>query len=121
MKISVSKEVFDGIAQEGVRLLVKKSKPYWAKEFLEPKLIDNTLEYTVRQISHLTLCNGLGGDKPSIKVSIEKVQYNKKEDQFEFIIKDIVKYKNTDIKDDKDLIIQKLLEEKALLEKSLLK
>jgi len=116
-KISVSKELFKDIQFKKIHILEKNTSKYWQKELLEPKIENDKIKYSIRQIDKLIITNGLGVDKPQLTIECEKIDYSIKKDIFEFYLGKILEQKNTDITEDyKDNLIEELLREKAQLE-----
>lgn len=121
IRLNVSKEIFEQIALHGARELKKDATNHWKKELFEPVLYNDTLSYNIKKKKLLHLSNGLGDDKPSIKITIEDIQYVQENNQFILHLGTILEFKNTQIVDQKDSLIQKLLAEKELLEQNLYK
>lgn len=116
-KISVSKELFDNILLKKTLLLSKENSKYWKKELLSPSIINNKIDYTIKQFDRLTITNGLGEDKPQLVIECQKVDYSISKDSFEFYLGKILEQKNTTLKEDyKDNLIEQLLKEKQVLE-----
>lgn len=116
-KISVNKELFRDIQFKKIHLLEKSTSLYWKKELLEPKIENDKIRYSIKQIDTLQITNGLGDDKPQITIECLKVDYSFKKDIFEFHLGRILEQKNTDIEENyKDSLIEQLLREKAALE-----
>lgn len=119
-KISVSKEQFENILLKKTHLLKKDNSKYWKKEFLEPKINNNKLSYSIKQIERLTITNGLGDDKPFMVLECKKVDYSSGDDCFEFYLGKILEQRNTEFSEDyKDVLIERLIQEKIELEDSL--
>ena len=72
-----------------------------------------------KQFKKIVISNGLGNDKPQIVVECLKVDYSIENGVFEFHLGKILEQKNVGIEEqDKDKIIEQLLEEnKKLKEK----
>ncbi len=116
-KISVDKELFKNIQFKKTKILEKATSLYWKRELLEPRIENDKIKYTIRQLDKLKITNGLGDDKPQLIIECEKVDYSFKKDLFEFYLGKILEQKNTDIQEDyKDSLIKQLLREKAALE-----
>jgi len=116
-KISVDKELFKDIQFKKTHILEKNTSKYWQKELLEPKIIDDKIKYSIKQIDKLIITNGLGEDKPQLTIECEKIDYSARKDIFEFYLGKILEQKNTDVTEDyKDNLIEELLREKAQLE-----
>lgn len=116
-KISVGKELFDNILLKKTLLLTKENNRYWKKELLNPTIVDNKINYTIKQFEKLMITNGLGEDKPQLVIECIKVDYSISKDLFEFYLGKILEQKNTNLKDDyKDTLIEQLLKEKQQLE-----
>ncbi len=119
-KISVDKELFKDIQFKKVQILEKMTSKYWKKELLEPKIENDRIKYSIKQIDKLIITNGLGEDKPQLTIECEKIDYSFKKDIFEFHLGKIQEQRNTDISEDyKDTLIEELLREKAELEDSI--
>ena len=119
-KISVDKELFKEIQFKKVQILEKNTSKYWKKELLEPRIENDRIKYSIKQINKLVITNGLGEDKPQLIIECEKIDYSFKKDIFEFYLGKIIEQKNTDIAENyKDTLIEELLREKAQLEDSM--
>lgn len=119
-KMSIDKTLFEDILLKKTHLLTKKTTKFWKKELLEPSIINDRISYKIKQVEQLHLTNGLGDEKPSIVVECKNVDYNAKNDIFEFTLGKIIEQRNTEITDDyKDNLIEQLLREKAELEDSI--
>ncbi len=119
-KISVDKELFKDIQFKKLHILEKATSKYWKKELLEPKIENDKIKYSIKQIDKLIITNGLGKEKPQLTIECEKVDYSFKKDIFEFHLGKIQEQKNTNISTDyKDTLIEQLLREKAQLEDSM--
>ncbi|QKF67023.1 hypothetical protein AVENP_1470 [Arcobacter venerupis] len=120
-KLSINKDLFENILLKKINILEKENNNYWKKELLEPKIIDDKLTYTIKQIKKLLIANGLGSDKPQIIVECLKVDYSIEKNVFEFYIGKILEQKNIDINENqKDKMIEQLLKEKEELENILI-
>ncbi len=116
-KISVDKDLFKDIQFKKTHILEKETSKYWQKELLEPKIIDDKIKYSIKQVDKLIITNGLGEDKPQLTIECDKIDYSAKKDIFEFYLGKILEQKNTDLEDNyKDTLIEELLREKAQLE-----
>jgi len=116
-KISVDKELFKNIKFKKTKILEKATSLYWKRELLEPRIENDKIKYTIKQLDKLKITNGLGEDKPQLIIECERVDYSFKKDLFEFHLGKILEQKNTDIQEDyKDSLIEQLLREKAALE-----
>ncbi len=116
-KISVDKELFKNIKFKKTKILEKGTSLYWKRELLEPRIENDKIKYTIKQLDKLKITNGLGEDKPQLIIECERVDYSFKKDLFEFHLGKILEQKNTDIQEDyKDSLIEQLLREKAALE-----
>ena len=118
-KLSINKELFENILLKKTLVLEKENTNYWKKELLEPILKDDKLTYEIKQFKNIVITNGLGNDKPQIVVECLKVDYSIENGVFEFHLGKILEQKNVGIEEqDKDKIIEQLLEEnKKLKEK----
>jgi diguanylate cyclase (GGDEF)-like protein len=116
-KISVSKELFNDILLKKTILLTKENNKYWKKELLNPTIIDNKINYSIKQFEKIVITNGLGDEKPQLVIECKKVDYSLSKDLFEFHLGKILEQKNTNLKEDyKDTLIEQLLQEKIQLE-----
>ncbi len=116
-KISVDKVLFKDIQFKKIHILEKETSKYWQKELLEPKIINDKIKYSIKQVDKLIITNGLGEEKPQLTIECEKVDYSNKKDIFEFHLGKILEQRNTDLADNyKDTLIEELLREKAQLE-----
>ena len=118
-KLSINKDLFENILLKKILILEKENTNYWKKELLEPILKDDKLIYEIKQFKKIVISNGLGNDKPQIVVECLKVDYSIENGVFEFHLGKILEQKNVGIEEqDKDKIIEQLLEEnKKLKEK----
>ena len=118
-KLSINKDLFENILLKKTLVLEKENTNYWKKELLEPILKDDKLTYEIKQFKKIAITNGLGNDKPQIVVECLKVDYSIENGVFEFHLGKILEQKNVGIEEqDKDKIIEQLLEEnKKLKEK----
>ena len=118
-KLSINKDLFENILLKKILILEKENTNYWKKELLEPILKDDKLTYEIKQFKKIVISNGLGNDKPQIVVECLKVDYSIENGVFEFHFGKILEQKNVGIEEqDKDKIIEQLLEEnKKLKEK----
>ena len=118
-KLSINKDLFENILLKKILILEKENTNYWKKELLEPILKDDKLTYEIKQFKKIVISNGLGNDKPQIVVECLKVDYSIENGVFEFHLGKILEQKNVGIEEqDKDKIIEQLLEEnKKLKEK----
>ena len=116
-KISVDKELFKDIQFKKLQILEKQTSKYWKKELLEPRIENDKIKYSIKQIDKLIITNGLGENKPQLTIECEKVDYSFKKDIFEFYLGKIQEQKNTNLSEDyKDTLIEQLIREKAQLE-----
>ncbi|AXH12442.1 GGDEF domain-containing protein [Halarcobacter bivalviorum] len=119
-KISVSKELFNDIQLKKLKILEKSTSSYWKRELLEPKIINDKIKYSIKQIDKIKITNGLGEEKPQMIIECIKVDYSFKKDLFEFHLGRIIEQKNSNLDENyKDSLIQELLRERALLEDSM--
>lgn len=119
-KISVSKEQFEDILLKKSFLLEKQSTKYWKKELIDAKIVNNKISYGLKQIDKLFITNGLGEDKPQLTVQCKKIDYSVSNNSFVFHLGKIIEQKNISIKEDyKDILIERLIQEKLKLEDSL--
>ena len=118
-KFSINKDLFENILLKKTLILEKENTNYWKKELLEATLKDDKLTYEIKQFKKIVITNGLGNDKPQIVVECLKVDYSIENGVFEFHLGKILEQKNVGIEEqDKDKIIEQLLEEnKKLKEK----
>lgn len=118
-KLSINKDLFENILLKKTTILEKENTNYWKKELLEPILIDDKLSYEIKQFEKLILTNGLGQTKPQLVIECLKVDYSIEKGIFEFHLGKIIEQKNIIIEqEDKDKIIEELLQEnKQLKEK----
>ncbi len=118
-KLSINKDLVENILLKKILILEKENTNYWKKELLEPILKDDKLTYEIKQFKKIVITNGLGNDKPQIVVECLKVDYSIENGVFEFHLGKILEQKNVGIEEqDKDKIIEQLLEEnKKLKEK----
>ena len=118
LKLSISRDIFEAILSKNVSFLEKEASSYWKKELLEPKFEDNKILYDIYKIEKIILTNGLGNDKPQITIEIENLEYDKSRGFFIFHFGKILEQKNiSNVVDEKDILIKKLLDEKKELMK----
>lgn len=116
-KISVDKNLFKDIQFKKTHIIEKETSKYWKRELLEPKIENDRIKYSIKQLDKLMISNGLGDDKPQMIIECVKIDYSFKKDLFEFHLGKILEQKNTDIEENyKDNLIEQLLREKAQLE-----
>lgn len=116
-KISVDKNLFKDIQFKKTHIIEKETSKYWKRELLEPKIENDRIKYSIKQLDKLMITNGLGDDKPQMIIECVKIDYSFKKDLFEFYLGKILEQKNTDIEENyKDNLIEQLLREKAQLE-----
>lgn len=119
-KFSINKDIFENILLKKVNFIEKKATSYWKKEFLSPKIIENSIFYDIKNIEKIVISNGLGDDKPKIIVECLKIEYDNENFVFKIYLGKILEHKNIDsFKDEKDILIDKLLGEKSELLKIL--
>jgi len=115
-KFSVSKELFEDILLKKELILRRENNKYWKKVLFEPKIINDKIEYPIKQFDTLTITNGLGKDVPLLVIECKKVEYSNSNDCFEFFLGKVIEQKNTNLEEDyKDNLIEELLREKELL------
>jgi len=115
-KISVSKELFEDILLKKILVFSKENNKYWKKILLEPKIVNDNIEYSIKQFDNLTITNGLGKDSPLLVIECKKIDYSSSKDCFEFSLGKIIEQKNTNLEENyKDNLIEELLREKELL------
>lgn len=120
LTISISKELFDDILATKRKIIEKEVSAYWKKELLEISIVDDKIHYDIKKVNKISISNGLGEDRPNIVAICEKIDYNLKKNIFEFHLGRIVEQRNIVIEDDhKDILIQELLKEKAMLKDSI--
>lgn len=116
LKLSINKEIFENILSKKLSFIEKEATNYWKKELLEPKIINEKISYEVYEFEKIIFTNGLGEDKPQLILEIEKIDYDKTNEIFIFCLGKILEQKNlTNIIDEKDIIIKRLLDEKSEL------
>jgi len=114
--ISIGKEIFEDILNMKQRVLSKDINKYWRSELLDIKIVDDKIRYDIKKVNSLILTNGLGEDKPSIKIECRDIDYNAKINKFEFKLGKILEQKNINSSENfKDNLIEELLKEKELL------
>lgn len=115
-KISVSKELFENILLKKELTLSKENNKYWKKILLDPRIINNNIEYSIKQFDTLTITNGLTKEAPSLVIECKKIDYSSSKDCFEFSLGKVIEQRNTNLEEDyKDNLIEELLREKELL------
>ncbi|AXK48899.1 hypothetical protein CRU87_02300 [Aliarcobacter trophiarum LMG 25534] len=119
-KLSISKELFENILLKNIKVIEKEASKYWKKEFLEPKIIEDNIYYDIKSIDKIVFVNTFGEDKPQIIVECRKIEYLKDKNLFKIYLGKVLEQKNIDLfKDEKDILIKKLLDEKQELIKIL--
>lgn len=119
-KVSLSKELFENILLKKVSILTKENNKYWKKVLLEPKIINDNIEYSIKQFDTLTITNGLGKENPSLVIECKKIDYSPSKDCFEFTLGKVIEQKNTNLEENyKDNLIEQLLKEKEFLQDSI--
>ena len=115
-KLSISKELLEDVFLKKILIIEKEATKYWKKELLEPKIVDNNIYYDIKNIGKIVFTNSFGEDKPQIIVEYKKIEYLKDKNLFKIYIGKILEQKNIEfIKDEKDILIKKLLDEKQEL------
>lgn len=115
-KLSISKELLEDVFFKKILIIEKEATKYWKKELLEPKIVDNNIYYDIKNIGKIVFTNSFGEDKPQIIVECKKIEYLKDKNLFKIYIGKILEQKNIEfIKDEKDILIKKLLDEKQEL------
>jgi len=119
-RISVSKELFEDVLLKRVQILTKENNKYWKKILLEPKIINDNIEYSIKQFENLTITNGLEKDAPLLVIECKKIDYSSSKDCFEFSLGKVIEQRNTNVEDNyKDNLIEELLREKELLKEEM--
>ncbi|WP_419764934.1 MAG: GGDEF domain-containing protein [Arcobacter sp.] len=114
--ISIGKEIFEDILNMKQRVLSKEINKYWRSELLDIKIVEDKIRYDIKKVDSLILTNGLGEEKPSIKIECRELDYNAKLNKFEFKLGKILEQKNINSTENfKDNLIEELLKEKELL------
>lgn len=114
--ISISKELFDDILNMRQRVLTKDINKYWRAELLDIKIVDDKIRYEIKKVNALILTNGLGEEKPYLKIECKDINYNAKLNKFEFTLGKILEQKNLVANENfKDNLIEQLLKEKEIL------
>ena len=120
LKLSISKVLFEDILLKNITTIEKDATKYWKKEFLEPKIIGDNIFYDIKYIEKIVFVNTFGEDKPQIIVECNKIEYLEDKNIFKIYIGKILEQKNIDLfKDEKDILIKKLIDEKQELIKFL--
>ena len=115
-KLSISKVLFEDILLKNTTIIEKDANKYWKKEFLEPKIIGDNIFYDIKYIEKIVFVNTFGEDKPQIIVECNKIEYLEDKKIFKIYIGKILEQKNIDLfKDEKDILIKKLIDEKQEL------
>lgn len=119
-KISVSKNLFENILLKKELILKKEATKYWKKELLQPKIKNNKISYSIKQFANMIITNGLGEDKPFLKIECLKIEYSNINDCFEFYLGKILEKRNIETQDNyKDILIENLIKEKQQLEEKI--
>ena len=116
LTVSISKELFNDILNLNERVLTKEINKYWRSKLLDIKIVNDKIRYEIKKIDSLILINGLGDDKPFIRIECKELNYNAKLNKFEFKLGKILEQKNlVENENYKDNLIEQLLKEKELL------
>ena len=117
LHLSIPKEQFEDILTTKQKVLTKEITNYWKKELLDIRLENDKIRYDIKKIDRLKLSNGFGEDKPLMIIECLDLQYNPKQNVFEFHLGYINERRNIDLSEDyKDSLIQQLLREKEQLQ-----
>ena len=120
LKLSISKVLFEDILLKNITTIEKDANKYWKKDFLETKIIGYNIFYDIKCIEKIFFVNTFGEDKPQIIVECNKIEYLEDKNIFKIYIGKILEQKNIDLfKDEKDILIKKLIDEKQELIKFL--
>ena len=115
-KISVAKELFEDILLKKITIINKENNKYWKKILLEPKIVNDNIQYSIKQFDTLTITNGLGKENPLSVIACIKIDYSSSKDCFEFKLGKVLEQKNTNLEENyKDNLIEQLLREKEQL------
>ena len=63
LKLSINKVLFEDIILKNITTIEKEATNYWKKEFLEPKIVDKIIFYSLKKIDKIVLFNTLVSDK----------------------------------------------------------
>lgn len=120
LKLSINKVLFEDIILKNITIIEKEATKYWKKEFLEPKIIGDNILYDIKCIEKIVFVNTFGEDKPQIIVECQKIEYLEDKNIFKIHIGKILEQKNiNNFKDEKDILINELMNEKNELIKML--
>ncbi|PRM96589.1 hypothetical protein [Aliarcobacter cryaerophilus] len=120
LKLSINKVLFEDIILKNITIIEKEATKYWKKEFLEPKIIEDNILYDIKCIEKIVFVNTFGEDKPQIIVECQKIEYLEDKNIFKIYIGKILEQKNiNNFKDEKDILINELMNEKNELIKML--
>lgn len=120
LKLSINKVLFEDIILKNITIIEKEATKYWKKEFLEPKIIEDNILYDIKCIEKIVFVNTFGEDKPQIIVECQKIEYLEDKNIFKIHIGKILEQKNiNNFKDEKDILINELMNEKNELIKML--
>lgn len=119
LQILLKKELFEDIISGREKTIIKKFSKYWQKELLDIKIINDKITYSINKPEKIKIINTLGSTKPQVIIECLKVNYNKKESQFEFLLGVILEQKNINTIDFRDELIKKLEKEKKDLENAM--
>jgi hypothetical protein len=113
LKLSINKDIFEKIVFKNINFIEKEASNYWKNELLEIEFNKNEILYNVYKFDKIILTNGLGKEKPEITIELKNLVYDKNRGVFIFYFGKILEQKNiSNISDDKDILIKKLLDEK---------
>jgi hypothetical protein len=82
LKLSINKVLFEDIILKNITTIEKEATNYWKKEFLEPKIVDNNIFYSLKKIDKIVLSNTLGNDKPQIIAECLGIDYLEDESKY---------------------------------------
>jgi len=100
LKLSITKEQFELILSGKQKSIIKEAKKHWKKELLEPTIIGDKIFYDVKKIDTLLISNGLGENKPCLKIECDSLVYDKKSSVFKFQLGSIIEANNIELSED---------------------
>jgi diguanylate cyclase (GGDEF)-like protein len=122
LKLSVSKDLFEDVLTTKLKIVEKEVSKYWKKELFEIRIVNDCIDYGIKQVHKIFISNGLGEDKPSIVVECKEITLDTQCNVFKFHLGKIIEQRNIEIEDDyKDSLIQQLLKEKEQLQEKMSK
>ena len=120
LHISVPKELFEEISTTKIKTISKEMSKHWQKELLDVKIVNDKIQYDIKQVDKIKISNGLGEEKPTLIIECENIEFNGKKNSFDIKLGRILERRNNFISEDyKDNLIEQLLREKEQLQNAM--